>query len=195
MAVLKVQKREGTGKYVAFDLRKEGMIPAVLYGKGFENINLTVDQKELQELVKSGERLLELDIDGKKQRAVLKAAQHENIGDKLIHADFRMVNEDTELHVEVEIALTGIAAGIDLGGVVEQDLHTVQVACKPGDLPEVVTVDVSPLNIGDVLYVKDLPAISGVVYQTLEDVAVVSCHGVSEAEEEEEAGEEEATEE
>ncbi len=190
MAVLKVQKREGTGKYVAFDLRKEGMIPAVLYGKGFENINLAVDEKELQELVRSGERLLELDIDGKMQSAVFKAAQHENIGDKLIHADFRMVDADTELHVEVEIALTGIAAGIDAGGVVEQDLHAVQIACKPSDLPEIITVNVSKLNIGDVIYVKDLPVISGVAYQTHENVAVVSCHGVAAAEEEEEGEEE-----
>ena len=190
MAVLKVQKREGTGKYVAFDLRKQGMIPAVLYGKGAENVNLIVCEKELQEIVASGERLLELDIEGKTQKAIFKAAQHENIGDKLIHADFRIVDENTVLHIYVEVELTGTAAGEEVGGVVEQDLHKVQVACKPANLPEVINVDVSSLLVGKVLYVKDLPAIDGVSYKTPESVAVVSCHGAS-ADVEEEEGEEE----
>ncbi len=190
MAVLKVQKREGTGKYVAFNLRKQGLIPAVLYGKGAENVNLIVSEKELQEIVKSGERLIDLDIDGKAQKAIFKAAQHENIGDKLIHADFRIVDENTLLHIDVEVALTGTAAGEEVGGVVEQDLHKVQVACKPANLPEIVEVDISSLLVGKVLYVRDLPAIEGVSYQTPEGVAVASCHGASaEAEEEEEEGE------
>ena len=190
MAVLKVQKREGTGKYVAFNLRKQGLIPAVLYGKGAENVNLIVSEKELQEIVKSGERLIDLDIDGKAQKAIFKAAQHENIGDKLIHADFRIVDENTLLHIDVEVALTGTAAGEEVGGVVEQDLHKVQVACKPANLPEIIEVDISSLLVGKVLYVRDLPAIEGVSYQTPEGVAVASCHGASvEAEEEEEEGE------
>ena len=193
MAVLKVQKREGTGKYVAFNLRKEGMIPAVLYGKDAENVNLAVNEKEIQELVKSGERIFDLDIEGKTQKAVLKAAQHENIGDKLIHADFRLVDANTVLHVEVEVELVGTAAGEDVGGVVEQDLHKVHIACKPADLPEVIKVDISKLVVGSVLYVSDLPAVAGVEYQTQETVAVVSCHGASAEEEgtEEEAAAEE----
>ncbi len=187
MAVLKVQKREGTGKYVAFNLRKEGKIPAVLYGKGAENVNLAVDEGELQEIVKSGERLVDLEVDGKKQQAIIKDAQHENIGDKLIHADFRLVDADTELHVEVEIEIVGTAAGEDVGGVVEVDLHNVQISCKPADLPEIIKVNISALKLGDVLYVKDLPVLEGVVYQTPENVAVVSCHGASAGDEDEEA--------
>ena len=192
MAVLKVQKREGTGKYVAFNLRKEGMIPAVLYGKDVDNVNLAICEKELQEFVKNGERIFDLDIEGKAQKAVLKAAQHENIGDKLIHADFRLVDANTILHVEVEVEVVGTAAGEDVGGVVEQDLHKVHVACKPADLPEVIKVDVSALEVGSVLYVADLPALAGVEYQTMESVAVVSCHGASvEADEEEAESDEE----
>lgn len=188
MAVLKVQKREGTGKYVAFNLRKEGMIPAVLYGKNAENVNLVVNEKELQEIVHSGERLLDLDIDGTIQKAILKDAQHENIGDKIIHADFRVVDANTILHVEVEVAIVGTAKAIEFGGSVEQDLHKVHIACKPASLPEVINIDVTSMKIGDVLYVKDLPVLDGVTYQTSASVAVVSCHGVGadDTEEEEE---------
>ena len=194
MAVLKVQKRQGTGKYVAFEMRKEGMIPAVLYGKGVENVNLAVNEKELQEIIESGERIVDLDIEGTAQKAILKAAQHENIGEKIIHADFRIVDANTIVHVEIEVNIKGTAAGIDQGGAVEQDLHRVQISCKPADLPESVTIDVTKLCIGDVLYVGDLPKIDGVTYTTSEQVAVVSCHGLAAAEEEgeEEEGEEEA---
>lgn len=191
MAVLKAEKREGVGKYVAFDMRKEGMIPAVYYGKGVENINLSVNEKELGILVKSGERIVDLDIAGETKKAILKAVQHETIGDGLLHADFRAIDENTALHVEVAVELVGEAKGTKLGGVVEQDLHMVGVECIPAKLPEFIKVDVTELDMNAVWYVKDLPAIDGVTYTTQEDVAVVSCHGKAEVEEEEESEESE----
>lgn len=194
MAVLKADKREGTGKYVAFDMRKEGVVPAVVYGKGAENINIAINEKEFKAILKSGARILELEIDGKQVHTIVKDVQHSNLGDDILHADFRIIDEHSTLHIEVEVVLKGEAAGIELGGVVEQDLHRVQIECHPSELPEVVELDVSGLGVGQVLYVKDLPEFKGVTYRTPEGVAVVSCHGKSAADEEEAAAEEAAAE-
>lgn len=176
MAVLKAEKRAGSGKYIAFDLRKQGKVPAVVYGKKFENANICIDEKSLQIVIASGTRLIDLEIDGKKQMAVLKAVQHDNIGTGLVHADFRAIDENTTMHVDVEVELKGEAKGIEVGGVVEQDLHRVKLDCLPRNLPDKVVLDISALDLGKVLYVRDLPAISGVTYRTHADVAVVSCH-------------------
>lgn len=181
MAVLKVEKREGTGKYVAFDLRKKGLIPAVMYGVGMENVNLTVNERELQTLLGAGARLIDLDLAGKKQMAILKGLQHATIGKHLMHADFNAIDENTPLHVDVDVELTGESVGAREGGIVAMDLHALQIECLPRNLPEKLTVDVSKLGIGGVIYVKDLTIPAGVTVKTHSDVAVVSCHHINRA--------------
>jgi len=183
VAVLKAEKREGTGKYVAFDLRKEGMLPAVYYGKGVENMNLAVNEKELYELIISGERIVDLDIAGEMKKAVLKDVQHESIGEGLLHADFRAIDENTAVHVDVSVELVGEAKGAGLGGVVELELHTVSVECLPANLPEVVNLDISTLGLNEVWHVTNLPALKGVKYMTSADSVVVTCHAPHKQEE------------
>lgn len=179
--VLQAEKREKTGKYVAFDLRKIGKIPGVVYGKGLkENINLTVDQKELKQVMATGARLIDLNIDGQKRMAVLKAVQHETIGRNILHVDFRAVDENTTLHLDVEVVLKGECAGVMAGGILEQNVHMITLECLPKDLPTSIELDVSGLKIGDVIYVKDIKAIPGVKFVTHEAVPVVSCNIKSE---------------
>lgn len=178
---LKAEKREKTGKYVAFDLRKAGKIPAVVYGKGLEtNINLTLNQKEFKQVLASGSRLIDLDVAGHKQMAVVKAVQHETIGKNILHVDFRAVDANTTLHLDVEIVLKGDAAGVQEGGIIEQNLHMITLECLPKDLPASIELDISGLKIGGVILVKDIPALSGVKFVTHEDVPVVSCNYKSE---------------
>lgn len=174
---LKAEKREKTGKYIAFDLRKVGKIPGVVYGKGLkENINLTLDQKEFKQVLASGARVIDLDIAGSKQMAVVKAVQHETIGKNILHVDFRAVDANTTLHLDIEVVLKGDAAGVQQGGIIEQNLHMITLECLPKDLPGSIELDISKLNINDVLLVKDIPAIPGVKFITHEDVPVVSCN-------------------
>ena len=178
---LKAEKREKTGKYAAFDMRKTGKIPAVVYGKGMEtNINLTLDQKEFRQVLASGSRLIDLDVAGTKQMAVVKAVQHETIGKNILHVDFRAVDANTTLHLDVEVVLKGDAAGVQEGGIIEQNLHMITLECLPKDLPTSVELDISNLKIGGVLLVKDIPTLAGVKFVTHEDVPVVSCNYKSE---------------
>ncbi|MCC8189625.1 MAG: 50S ribosomal protein L25 [Planctomycetes bacterium] len=177
MANLKVQKREGKGKYVAFNLRREGKIPGVVYGKSLkENINVTVNLKEFLAVLKTGDRIVDLDIDGKSMHVLLKAVQHGTYDHEILHADFRAISDTEKVDVELEIELRGDAAGVAVGGMLEQNLHHIGARCLPKDLPEKVVVDVTPLRMGEILYAKDLPAIAGVEYLFHGNPAVVSCH-------------------
>ncbi len=184
MAMLKVNKRESTGKYVAFDLRKRGMLPGVIYGKGFDNLPLQLSHHDLIQLLHSGERYIELDIEGTTQPAIIKSLQHGNFGEEILHVDFAAVTATSIVQVEVSLEFKGEAAGIQDGGMVEESLYSVEIECQAKNLPESIVVDISDLKVDDVWYVKDLPKFEGITYVTAEDIAVVSCHIPMEVEEE-----------
>ncbi len=177
MAILKVEKREGAGKYQSFKLRKAGNIPGVVYGKGMEeNINVALNLKEFLAIIKAGDRILDLDLGTGKMRVLLKAVQHGTYDHEILHADFRAISENEILEISLEIVLAGEAPGLQVGGMLEQNLHQITAKCLPKDLPERVTVDVSGLNLGDIIYAKDLPKLNGVEYVLHGNPAVVSCH-------------------
>ncbi len=177
MANLKAEKREGTGKYTAFDLRKAGRIPGVIYGKSLkENVNISMELKELLALIKAGDRLIDLDVNGSTSRVLLKAVQHGTYDHEILHADFRAISENETIEIELEIELKGDSAGVALGGMLEQNLHHIHARCLPKDLPEKIVVDVTKLNLGDILYAEDLPKLNGVEFIFHGNPAVVSCH-------------------
>jgi large subunit ribosomal protein L25 len=174
---LKVKKREGKGKYRAFGMRKAGFIPGVVYGKGMaENVNVKIDLKEFQRILKSGERIIDLDIDGSLKKVLLKAVQHGTYDHEILHADFRGISDKEVIEVDLMIELKGEAPGTKVGGMIEQDLYQIAVRCLPGDMPEAIVVDISTLQLGGILYAEDLPRIKGVTYVFHGNPAVVSCH-------------------
>lgn len=192
MANLKAEKREGKGKYNAFEMRKTGKIPAVVYGKSMkENLNISIVLKEFLQLLKAGERLIDLNIDGKTSNVLLVAAQHGTYDHEILHADFRAISANEVIEVVVDIELEGAeeAPGVKAGGMLEQNMHQVSARCLPKNLPEKVIVDVSGMEIGAVLYGEDLPKLEGVEYVFHGNPAVVSCQQPTAAEEEDEAAE------
>jgi len=177
VAELKVEKREGTGKYVAFNLRKEGKIPGVIYSAGSDaNTLIAVPEKELMIAVSAGARIMELDIDGKKEHVLLKDLQHGTFEWEIMHVDFVRITDATRIHVDVDIVTKGEAPGEKAGGIVEHVLHTVRLECPARNLPDHIEVDLSNLQLGHVIYVSDLVAPEGVVFLTDNHSAVVSCH-------------------
>ncbi|MBN2711732.1 MAG: 50S ribosomal protein L25 [Planctomycetes bacterium] len=177
MATLSIQKREGVGKYVAFDMRKEGFIPGVIYGRELkENLNVKVPLKEFVRILHSGERVLDLDLEGTKIHSIIKDVQHGTFDRDILHADFRAISDTDKIHVTVEVALVGDSVGVAGGGVVEQSQFNVDVECTPKTLPDHINVDITNMNIDNVIYVKDIVAPAGVKILTHADVAVASCH-------------------
>lgn len=177
MATFKVSKREGKGKYAAFAIRQAGCIPGVIYGKSLkDNVNITINLKEFLVILKSGERILELNVDGTPMNVLIKAVQHGTYDHEVLHADFRVVSANEVIEVELSIEITGDAIGVAAGGLLEQNVHHVSARCLPKDLPEHITVDVSAMEIGSIIYAQDLPAIPGVEYVLHGNPAVISCH-------------------
>src|ERR671923_2733588 len=181
--VLQAWRRNQSGKGVARKIRAQGMIPAVLYGSG-ENIPLTLQPKELLKILAAGENtIFRLEIDGElggDRQAIVRDLQRDPLKETLLHADLYRISMDVELTVSVPIVLQGMSREVsDVGGVINQLLHEIEIQCLPSLIPHELTVDVAHLGIGDVLHVRDLPVPQGiqVLVDADEVVASVSIRG------------------
>jgi len=157
--VLKASKRDVIGKQVKA-LRREGKLPAVIYGRHTEPINVSLDAHIANlALSKVGSStLVTIDVDGKEYPALVRERQRNYIKGSLIHVDFLAVSLTEKLHAEVRIELTGTSLAVkDFNAVLVTGLHSLSVECLPADLPEHITVDISPLaKVGDGIHVRDI---------------------------------------
>jgi large subunit ribosomal protein L25 len=183
VAVLQAWRRNRSGKGVARKIRAQGMIPAVLYGSG-ENIPLTLQPKELLKILTSGENtIFRLEIDGElggERQAIVRDLQRDPLKETLLHADLYRISMDVELTVSVPIVLQGMSREVsDVGGVINQLLHEIEIQCLPSLIPHELTIDVAHLGIGEVLHVRDLPIPQGIQVLAAADevVASVSVRG------------------
>jgi len=164
---LEVFLRTEKGKGAAHRIRREGKIPAVLYGRKMDTVPITVNPDELERILSSGARentLIGLKIRGAGSEklgnkvVMLKDLQVHPIRRTYLHADFYAVVMDEKIEVEIPIRLSGKAEGTKAGGILEQPRREVRVRCLPTNIPEFIEVDVSALKIGDSLHVNDIVA-------------------------------------
>jgi len=162
---LEVILRTSKGKGAAHRIRREGKIPAVLYGRGMETYPLALNPKDLEKILTSGARentLIGLKVSGAGSEKIghkvvmLKDLQVHPTQRTYLHADFYAVAMSEKIEVEVPIHLTGKAEGTKSGGILQQPQREVRVRCLPTDIPEFIEVDVSALKIGDSLHVQDI---------------------------------------
>ncbi|MFN3504963.1 MAG: 50S ribosomal protein L25 [Caldimicrobium sp.] len=195
--VLQVVPREKTGKEVSKKLRKKGYLPAILYGKDTEPTPLSVKYSEFEKIYNKykGETViftLEFTNDkGVKKQAILKEIQRDPVTDFFIHLDFQSVEEGRPIEVEVPIEFVGKPIGTTKGGILEIMLHELTIECLPTEIPDKIVVDLSGLDIGDSLHVRDIQVPKGikVIDHPEETVATV----VAEEATTEEVGEEKAS--
>ena len=177
------------------EYRKKGYIPVEIYGKGHENAHAYIYWKDLADRP-SGMFLIDLKIEGEEEPRVciLKDIQYNYLGDTPIHVDLYEVTFGVELDVEVPVELVGKPKGLEVGGILEKPIHTILIRTVPRKIPEKITVDVSNLDVGDVLHVSDIEPPEGVKILTPGDevVAVVLEPEVEEVAEEEVTEEETA---
>ncbi|MFC0300089.1 50S ribosomal protein L25/general stress protein Ctc [Virgibacillus soli] len=158
---LKAMNRENLAKSVTKQLRTEGNVPGVLYGKGKESKSIAVNGIELVKLIRDEGRntIISLDTGGKEKHSVmLHDYQMDAIRGELTHVDFYVVDLTEEMNVEVALRLEGEPAGAKEGGILQQPVYELEVRAKPNHIPDEITINVSDLNIGDVLAVADIPA-------------------------------------
>jgi large subunit ribosomal protein L25 len=173
---LKAAPRARTGSGRLNQMRREGWIPSVIYGRGTENMNLKVDAKTFADVLahSSSENIIvNLDVEGQGTRlAFLQSIQHDPISGKALHADFRAIDENTPITAHIPTHLNGESAGVKAGGLVEQYVHAIEITCLPNDLPETIEVDISHLEIGASLHIGDIQLPAGVRATHASDVVV-----------------------
>jgi len=184
-ATLVAERRTAAGKGPAGRVRREGLVPAVVYGLGDDNMSVAVSSRELVHILSGGSgmnTLITLQIDGADQLAIARQIQRHPVKGTVLHVDFVRVRADQTIQAEIPVHLVGEAEGAVRGGILEQLVHTLTVEAKPSDFPPSIEYDVSALQIGDTVHVSDLVAPAGVtVLQATEElVAQISAPRVAE---------------
>lgn len=167
---LKAKPRNVNKRTVAKLLRSEGRVPAIVYGQSKEPIPISVDSVELLKTLRDEGRnvIISLDLEGQSPvNVMLQEHQMEPIRNTMVHADFYRIDLSSEVDVQVPIHLEGEAQGVKDGGILSQPLHELAVRAKPNEIPEMITIDVSPLEVNDSLLVSDLK--DGRHYEIMED--------------------------
>ena len=160
--LLEAQPRTPGNKNDARRVRRQGKIPAVVYGAGKEAVPVSVDPRQVTRILSSESghnTIFDLALNGgERSKAMIVDWQYEPVRGKLLHIDLKRIAMDKRLTVKVPIFLTGEAAGVkQQGGILEQMLREVEVECLPADIPSHIDADVSELVFGKVLRVVDLP--------------------------------------
>ena len=179
-ATLNAKTRDNSGKGVARTLRREGRVPAVLYGRELESIHLSVDAHEAEKLFHSisvDNTIVDLAVDGetKPYQTLVREIQTHPWRNGLLHVDFLRVQEGVAVDLDVPVRLIGVPAGVRLGGgVLEQMIHDLPIRCIPSKIPESFELDVSPLELNGSLHVSDIVLAEGVEVRIAPDRTVCS---------------------
>lgn len=196
---LTARTREAAGKGNARSLRRQGLIPAVLYGRGSDVISLTLSEIEVSDLLATGQAtagVLNLEVvEGKKsteKNVLIKEIQRHPYRDSIYHLDLLEVAMDQDISVMVPIETVGESIGITMGGILEYKRRELEVVCLPTNIPDSIIIDISDMDIGDTVHVESIqpPAEVSIPYDTNFTVLTLVGAAPEEVEEEEELDEE-----
>jgi large subunit ribosomal protein L25 len=165
---LKAYPRTEKGKEFAKRLRGEGKIPAVIYGKDMEPMGLYLDRQETEHLfyrISVENTIVDLAVEGEKEafQTLIREIQTEPHKPNILHVDFLRIQKGVAVELEIPVSLEGVPVGVkEGGGVLEQMINEIRVKCIPSLIPEVVSLDVTGLGVGDALHVSDVNLGEGV---------------------------------
>jgi large subunit ribosomal protein L25 len=154
--VLVAEKRDTRGTRQARKLRAQGGVPAVVYGHKEETVSVTVNSGDLLSAIRHGARVVDLQSEGKLQKAQIAELQWDHLGHDVLHVDFRRIAADERIHVTVPVEVRGIAPGVTAGGILDQPIHTLSIECTALNIPESIRVNVNELQLGGAIHVRDL---------------------------------------
>lgn len=153
-------RRESLGKGPARQSRMAGNIPGVIYGPELEPIPVAVEERSFRATMKASggvSSIINLDVDGKINKVILREIQRDPITSRILHMDFHAISMTKPLHISIPIQLEGIAHGVKVdGGIMQITMRDLEISCLPTNIPEALVLDVSDLGIGDSIHVSDV---------------------------------------
>lgn len=154
--------KENAGKKYNNQLRKEGLVPAVIYGRDI-NKSFSFKPKDIKSLVYTPEfKVAELSLDGETHKCLLKDIQFHPVTDEIVHVDFLALTDGVPVTVKVPITLVGMSPGVKVGGSLISAMRKADIRCLPKDLVDHVTVDISELGLGEAVRVRDIQEQEGI---------------------------------
>lgn len=169
---IEVSPREKIGTGQAKRLRRDGRVPAVLYGLKKNALSLTVGLRDLDRFLRTGNRLVELKLAGDTRTAILREIQWDPTTDAILHVDFVRVDKNQEIEDSVPVVFRGRAKGTAEGGVFQALRSTLDVLCKPVDLPKEIVIDVEHLGVHDSVHANEVKLPAGVKLRGNPDVVM-----------------------
>jgi large subunit ribosomal protein L25 len=191
---LTAAKRTALGKSEVKKLRSEGLVPGVVYGKGRDALPVQFPLDVLHSYLSEGGRVVDLAVEGRPLKALVKEVQHDIFTDDIVHIDFQVVSMTEKITLPVAVVLTGELPFPPDQGTLEQLLTEIVVECLPKDAPEQIQMSISELEPGGSIHVSDVEVPAGVRMVTPEDEVIASVVKPTVEEEVPEAEEEEAAE-
>ena len=183
------QERSDYGRKASRTFRKEGLLPAYIYGLGKENLTVTVNTKEFTRIFMAGHRIFTLEVGDGKEQSVVKEVQYDNLGSEVIHVDFTRIDITQKITLDVGVELIGTVAS----GMLQFPMKEVKVESLPAGFPASISINIIELKIGDVIRIEDLEVPEGCVFVDAPEALVLQIVApIEEVEEEavEEVGEE-----
>lgn len=181
--LLKAEIREQTGSKAVRKVRKQGMIPAIVYGHKQEPVTISLDAHNFLEGLHHGQRLMDVQIGTKKEKIIVKDLQYDYLGRDIIHVDLMRVDITEMIKVTVPIELKGAATakGTHEGGIIEEHADHLEIECKATDIPESIAVLVKEIGVGDALHAGNIALPDGVKLVSSPETLLVTCHLVAAA--------------
>lgn len=175
---LSAQPRTGLGRGAVRKIKQQGLVPAVVYGAKQQPEHVQLSARDISNVLAhaTGEHfLVELEIAGGANRlALIQEVQHHPLRGDVLHVDFHAVSADEVIHSSVPVETVGEATGVkNYGGILETPIHQLEVECLPKDLPDVIRIDVTALNVGEGIHIKDLQLPAGVKARGDSELTVV----------------------
>ena len=162
IVAVKGQVRTDVGKKASKAVRKEGRVPCVIYGAK-DTVHFTIDPKEVKPLVYTPAfKLAEVELDGAAHKCIIKDIQFHPVTDEIVHIDFLLLTDGRKLKVEIPVGFQGISPGMKLGGKLQQNLRRVKIKTTPEHLVDQLVLDVSHLELGQSVRVRDIQAGDGI---------------------------------
>jgi large subunit ribosomal protein L25 len=178
---LEAELREQIGSKAAAAVRRRGRVPAIVYGHKQEPLAISLNAHDFAEGLHHGHRLLDVAVNGKAEKMIIKDLQYDHLGRTILHVDLMRVDVTEKIEVEVPLELKGVPKGTHEGGVLEAHLDHLEVECLAIDIPESIVVSVKDLDVGQSLHARDVKLPDGVKLVSQPDLIVATCRVLIEA--------------